>query len=70
MMGQPYRRGRPVVPLGWGWPGMMLGQNVVMHKMTMVGVGDGSPLDVGDKSFELSNKGQPNKSNHSTRARE
>ncbi len=56
--------------MGWGWPGMMLGQNVAMHIMTMVGVGDGSPLDVGDKSFELSNKGKPNKSNHSTRAHE
>jgi hypothetical protein len=70
MKGQPYQGGRPVVPLGWGWPGMMPRHNVVMHVMTMVGVGNGGPPNVGDKSPELSNKGQPNKSSHSTRARE
>jgi hypothetical protein len=48
----------------------MHGHIVAMHVTTMVGVGNGGPPDVGDESSKLSNKGQPNKSNHSTRAHE
>jgi hypothetical protein len=39
--------------------------NVATPITTMVGVGGKSPPNVGDRSFEPSNKGQPNKAGHS-----
>jgi len=47
---------------------MMPWDNVAMFVMTMVGIGGKGPPYAGDKSSEPSNKGQPNGSNHSTRA--
>jgi hypothetical protein len=70
MMGQPYQGERLVVLLGWGWLGMMLGNNVFMPITTMVGAGSKSPPYASDGSFEPFNKGQPNGSGHSTKAHE
>jgi hypothetical protein len=62
--------GKPSVSPSWGWPSMMLGNDVTTFEMTMVRVGDVRPLDADDGSFRPSKKGQPNGASHSKKEHE
>lgn len=65
MIGQLYQGGRPIATQGWGWPSMMLA-NVATPVTTMVKVGGGGLLDVGEGFSRPSSKGQPKGPIHST----